>query len=416
MGRPAEDVALAPRSWTTACYACGRVSAPKTDSPTVTFVLGTRPEAVKLAPVIHAAAAHDDWRVRLCSSGQHRELLRPFLDTFALVPDVELDVMVPGQSLGALLGAVVTAVERVIVAEAPALLVVQGDTTTVLGAALAAAQQRVPVAHVEAGLRTHDRSAPFPEENNRVLVGQLAALHLCPSRRACDNLAREGVDPSRVVLTGNTVVDAVRWIRARAPEGDLRERAAALPSLRDDAKLVLVTGHRRESFEGGLARVCQALRELAAAHPEVDFVYPVHLNPHVRAEVARGLGDLANVHLVAPVGYATSIWLIARAHLVITDSGGIQEEAPELGKPVLVTRVATERPEAVEMGAAKIVGYEPEVLVAHAHAWLADAEAYAAVVPRRNPFGDGLAAARCVAAMRRQLGLPVDDVPPWSQA
>ncbi len=375
------------------------------------FVLGTRPEAVKLAPVVHEAARHDDWDVRLCSTGQHRELLAPFLQTFGLQPEIDLGLMVPGQGLGALLGAVVTATERVLLTRRPSLVVVQGDTTTVLGAALAAAQHGIAVAHVEAGLRTHDRRAPFPEETNRVLVGQLASLHLCPSTRARDNLLREGIDPSGIVVTGNTVVDAVRWIRARTPDDVL---ARAVPGLREGAPLVLVTGHRRESFDGGLAQVCAALAALASAHPEVDFVYPVHLNPNVRAAVGATLGDRGNVRLVEPVDYPTSIALIARAHLVVTDSGGIQEEAPELGKPVLVTRVATERPEAVERGFAEVVGYDPALLQARVHAWLTDAAAYARVVPSHNPFGDGLAAARSVAAMRALLGLPHDVLPPWS--
>jgi len=383
--------------------------------PLVTFVLGTRPEAVKLAPVIHAARGHHDWRVKVCSTGQHRELLAPFLDTFAIAPDEELDLMVPGQGLGALLGSVVGQLERVFGRERPQWVVVQGDTTTVLGAALAAAGLGIPIAHVEAGLRTHDRSAPFPEETNRVLVGQLARMHLCPSRRAIDNLQREGVRDG-LLACGNTAIDAVRWIRKRLPAGGapVPEIVDRLPGLRPDARMVLVTGHRRESFEGGLAQVCVALAELARRHPEIDIVYPVHLNPHVRLHVDRALGGLANVHVCPPVGYPASIWLIGRAHFVITDSGGIQEEAPELGKPVLVTRVATERPEAVEAGFAAVVGYDAELLLSWCERWLGDGYDYAQAVPRHNPFGDGLASARCVAALREALRLPHALVPPFS--
>ena len=382
------------------------------DSPTVMFVLGTRPEAVKLAPVIHAARSYDDWRVRVCSTGQHRELLAPFLDTFAIAPDEDLGLMVPGQGLGALLGSVIAQIERVLVRERPAWIVVQGDTTSVLGASLAAAGQGVAVAHVEAGLRTHDRSAPFPEETNRVLVGQLAAMHLCPSLRAIENLRNEGIDDG-LVLCGNTVVDAVRWIRARLPADGVPEIREQLPRLRDGARLVLVTGHRRESFDGGLANVCAALGELARRHPEIDIVYPVHLNPHVRAEVDRSLGGMTNVHVCPPVGYPASISLIGRAHFVITDSGGIQEEAPELGKPVLVTRIATERPEAVEIGAAQVVGYDRELLLSWCERWLADPTEYARAVATKNPFGDGLAATRCIAALRGALRLPHAVVPPF---
>jgi UDP-N-acetylglucosamine 2-epimerase (non-hydrolysing) len=266
------------------------------ERPSIMFVLGTRPEAVKLAPVIHAARAFADWRVVVCSTGQHKELLAPFLDVFGLVPDIELGVMVPGQGLGALLGLVVTAVERTLLALRPAWIVVQGDTTTVLGAALAAAQVApqwgLGVAHVEAGLRTHDRSAPFPEETNRVLVGQLATLHLCPSTRAVENLVREGAKPEQIVLTGNTVVDAVRWIRARLPEGGRppEEITRVLPRLRDTSPMVLVTGHRREAFDGGLARRTCAPRSIARSpmHPTCSSARPSATPPRCGSSSARG--------------------------------------------------------------------------------------------------------------------------------
>ncbi len=386
------------------------------DRPTVLFVLGTRPEAIKLAPVVHAARLHHDWRVRVCSTGQHRELLAPFLAAFDLDPDVELATMVPGQSLADLLAGIVAAMGKVLATERPDVVVVQGDTTTVLATALAAASAGTPVAHVEAGLRTHDRSAPFPEEMNRVLVGHVAALHLCPTPRARDNLVREGIGPDAIVLTGNTVVDAVRWVLARIPGPDARPDS--LPPelrLRAEAPLVLVTGHRRESFAGGLAAVCTALRELAKRHPDVDIVYPVHLNPQVQRAVQATLAGVANVQLVAPLDYAGAIWLMRRSRFVITDSGGIQEEAPELGKPVLVTRVATERPEAAERGMAVVVGYDPDAIRSWASLWLGDDDAYRRAVPATNPFGDGRAAERCVVALREWLGLPVGALPPpWT--
>ncbi len=380
------------------------------------FVLGTRPEAVKLAPVIHAARHHPDWELRVCSTGQHRELLAPFLATFALTPDVELATMSPGQSVGRLLATVVGAVDDVLAAERPDMIVVQGDTTTVAGAALAATMRAIPVAHVEAGLRTFDRRAPFPEEQNRVIVGQLAALHLAPSPRAVANLRREGVGEADIVCTGNTVVDAVRWIRAGLPAGAAAPEALArvLPKLRPAAPMVLVTGHRRESFDGGLLEVCAALAEISTDHPEIDIVYPVHLNPAVGAAVTQVLAGRDNVHLCPPVDYPSSIWLIGRSRFVVTDSGGIQEEAPELGKPALVTRAATERPEAVEIGAARIVGYDRAALRAAAEQWLRDPQAYALAVPTRNPFGDGRAALRCVAALRERLALPFAPIEAWS--
>lgn len=377
------------------------------------FVLGTRPEAVKLAPVIHAARRHTDWNVRVCSTGQHRELLQPFLEVFEIAVDHELDAMVPGQTLGALLGSMVTRLEQVLLQTRPDWVVVQGDTTTVLAGALAAFGQGIAVAHVEAGLRTHDRSAPFPEEANRAMVSRIASLHLCPTARAVENLRDEGVVDD-VLLTGNTAVDALRWIRARLPEAGAPpdEVVRLLPALRADTPMILVTGHRRESFDGGLAEVCGALGELSSRHPELDIVYPVHLNPRVRVEVDRELGGRSNVHVCPPVGYPAAVWLIGRSTFVITDSGGIQEEAPELGKPVLVTRVSTERPEAVEIGAAVVVGYDRARLLEHAERWLGDPTALAAAVAPHNPFGDGFAAARCVAALRARLRLPHPIMPP----
>jgi UDP-N-acetylglucosamine 2-epimerase (non-hydrolysing) len=286
----------------------------------------------------------------------------------------------------------------------------------VFGTALAAASAGIAVAHVEAGLRTHDRTAPFPEEMNRVLVGRVASLHLCPTPRARDNLLREGTSPRELVLTGNTVVDALRWVLARIPAPD--QRPDGLPAdlhLRDDAPLVLVTGHRRESFAGGLASVCTALRDLATAHPEVDIVYPVHLNPVVQRGVRASQAGVPNVQLCAPLDYPCAVWLMRRSRFVITDSGGIQEEAPELGKPVLVTRVATERPEAAERGMAVVVGYDAGAIASWASLWLGDEDAYRRAVPTRNPFGDGRAAERCIVALRERLGLTVTARPaPWT--
>jgi UDP-N-acetylglucosamine 2-epimerase len=268
---------------------------------------------------------------------------------------------------------------------------------------------------VEAGLRTHDLSAPFPEEANRALAGRVTELHLAPTLRAVANLQREGIDRTLVELTGNTVVDALRAVLAKLPASGAPPASApaVLHTLPPQAPLVLVTGHRRESFEGGLATVCRALAELSTRHPEARFIYPVHLNPNVRATVDASLRGRDNVWLVDPVDYSVAAWLIRRARFVVTDSGGIQEEAPELKRPVLVTRVATERPEAVEEGAALVVGYDASHIVDAAHAWLSDDAAYSAAVPRRNPFGDGRAGERCVVALRRRLGLLADDVPAW---
>jgi UDP-N-acetylglucosamine 2-epimerase (non-hydrolysing) len=381
----------------------------------VLVVLGTRPEAVKLAPVIHAARAHDDWSIRVCSTGQHRDLLPPILAAVQIEPDLHLDVMRDNQPLSKLLAALLGDLDDLLVAERPEWVVAQGDTTSVLAAAIAAHHRRIPFAHVEAGLRTHDLGAPFPEEANRRLAAVVTSLHLAPSVRAVANLRAEGVAPDTIELTGNTVVDALRAGLARLPAdgGPPPTAAAQLAELHDDAPLVLVTGHRRESFDGGLQAVCEALAQLASENPDAWFVYPVHFNPTVRQTVDAWLRDRASVRLVPPVDYLTMAWLMRRARMCITDSGGIQEEAPEFRLPVMVTRVATERPEAVEAGGAVIVGYDRATIVQTATSWLRDEAAYEAARPSGNPFGDGAAGLRCVAALRRRLGLRGPDVAPW---
>ncbi len=375
-------------------------------------MLGTRPEVIKLAPVMRALAGRDDWQVSLCVTGQHRELVPPMLQLFGLVPEVELSAMTPAQSLSSLMARLLDGLDAVLDALRFDWVVVQGDTTTAAAGALAAFHRRVPVAHVEAGLRTYDLAAPFPEEANRQIVARVASLHLAPTPAARAALLREAIAPEAIEVTGNTVVDALRWAAHKLPyDGEpptpeLQRFAGARP-------LVLVTGHRRESFGGGLQAVCEGLGALARAYPAVDFVYPVHLNPHVQAAARGQLAGLGNVHLIEPVDYLSAVWLLQRCMFVVTDSGGLQEEAPEFGKPVIVTRTTTERMEGIAAGCAALVGYDTALLVATARRWLDDPEAYAAARPASNPYGDGRAAARCVAALRRRLGLPVDDVPAW---
>ncbi|MCB9704843.1 MAG: UDP-N-acetylglucosamine 2-epimerase (non-hydrolyzing) [Myxococcales bacterium] len=385
-------------------------------SPRIAILFGTRPEAIKLAPVLRAAAAFGDWQVEAWSSGQHRELLAGIVDDLELEIDVAFESMRPGAGLAGLTSRLLDHLDPLLCGHQPTWLIVQGDTTTAMIGALAGFYRGVQVAHVEAGLRTHDLAAPFPEEANRQIVARIAALHLAPTPGAAAALRAEGIDPAAIEVTGNTVVDAIRWMVGRLPaDGGPPAGSGALARFAGDRRLVLVTGHRRESFGGGLEAICDGLGELARRWPEVDFVYPVHLNPAVQEAVHRRLGGLDNVHLIAPVGYAAAIWLLRRSTLVITDSGGLQEEAPELGKPTLVTREATERPEARERGYALLVGYDAARLVAEASRWLGDPAAWAAASagPGRNPFGDGRAAERVVAAIRRRLGLPVDEVPPW---
>lgn len=399
--------------------------------PRILVVFGTRPEVIKLAPVIQALQAPvqadsaffsppfgpglggPGWTVAVCNTGQHRELVPPLLETFGLTPEVELGVMNPGQSLSMLTARLLDGLDPVLDALRFDWVVVQGDTTTAMGAALAAYHRGVPVAHVEAGLRTYDLAAPFPEEGNRQLIARLASLHLAPTPRSRDALFAEGIAPDRVVVTGNTVVDAVRWMGERLPADGSPPPSAPSEFIRftGPRSLVLITGHRRESFGGGLAAVCEGLAELARAYPQTDFVYPVHLNPSVQAAVRGPLGNLSNVHLLEPVDYPAAIWLLKRCMFVVTDSGGLQEEAPEFGKPVLVTRTSTERSEGIEAGCAELVGHDRERLVAAAKKFLDAPDA--ARLRVTNPYGDGKAGLRCAAALRERLGLPGPAIEPW---
>lgn len=362
----------------------------------IMVVLGTRPECIKLAPVIAALERRSEaFETIVCSSGQHREMLDQTLASFGLKPHIDLGVMRPDQSLSELTAALITALSRAIGEVRPDWIVVQGDTTTAFVASLAGYLQRVRVAHVEAGLRSFDRFNPFPEEINRRLVGVIADLHFTPTERASAALRAENISPDSIHLTGNTVVDALLMLQRSldAPAGATR----VLPAVRDLTKrakrLVLVTCHRRESFGDDLAAICRAVRRIAVAQPDCDVVYPVHLNPNVRAQVLPLLDGLPNLHLLAPVPYESLVHLLSRAELVLTDSGGIQEEAPSFGVPVLVLRWKTERPEGVEAGFAELVGADEERIVARAHALLA-ADTRASLRGRPNPYGDGRAGER----------------------
>ena len=364
-------------------------------------VLGTRPEAIKLAPVVHAFAAAPGIDSVLCATGQHRHMLDQVLHVFRLEPDHDIALMKPGQDLTHVTTAALEGVGRVIDETKPDWVVVQGDTTTAFAAALAAFYRKVKVAHVEAGLRTGNIYSPWPEEMNRKLISAVATLHFPPTKIAAQNLRREGVPESAMCITGNTVVDALKWVEARL-DADAAFRARAEEAFAGvlDAKkrLILVTGHRRENFDGGLEQMCLGLRDLAG-RGDVEIVYPVHLNPRVQETAAAVLKSHAGVHLLEPLEYAPFIALMRRAHLIVTDSGGIQEEAPALGKPVLVTRDTTERPEALDAGTARLVGTNREALVAAASELLDDPKAYAAMAQAKNPFGDGRAAERIVRSL-----------------
>lgn len=366
-------------------------------------IFGTRPEAIKMAPVVRRLAGAPGIVSRVCVTAQHRQMLDQVLDLFDIRPDHDLDVMRAGQGLAYITAAVVTRLGEVLRAERPDRILVQGDTTTTMAAALAAFYERIPVGHVEAGLRTGNMMSPWPEEMNRRLTTTLADLHFPPTVESRDNLLREGVAASRIVVTGNTVIDALLDAVAVLDASPARAAAldAALPRLDPRKRLILVTGHRRENFAGGLERVAQGLLRLAR-RGDVEIIYPVHLNPNVQQAANAVLGDHPAIHLIEPLDYLPFVNLMRRATLIITDSGGVQEEAPSLGKPVLVTRDTTERPEAVAAGTVELVGTDADRLVERASRLLDDPEAYAAMSFAHNPYGDGRAAARIVETLLRE--------------
>lgn len=380
------------------------------------FCFGTRPEAIKLIPVAMACARRKGMAVRVCVTSQHREMLLPFLDFFGVRPDFDLGIMTPGQTLFGVTARALAGLERVMGEAAPDVVFVQGDATSAMVGALAAFYAKAKVAHVEAGLRSGRRYSPFPEEMNRQLVARLADWHFAPTPGAARNLRREGIREG-VHVVGNTVIDALLWAAARI-EGDAALRArldaeleAAAPGTGGAAargeKIVLVTAHRRESFGRPFARMCRALRRVARERPDARIVYPVHLNPNVRAAVFPLLGGLANVHLTPPLGYPAFVRLLSRCSFVMTDSGGVQEEAPSLGKPVLVLREVTERVEGIAAGGARLVGTDPAAIAAHARELLDGGAAYRRMARARNPYGDGASAGRIaaiVAAGRARRG------------
>jgi len=367
----------------------------------VLTVFGTRPEAIKMAPLVMRLAKTAQVEARLCVTAQHREMLDQVLSLFDLIPDYDLDIMLPGQTLADITSAVLSGLNVVLKDFAPDIVLVHGDTSTTFGASLAAYYNRIPVGHVEAGLRTGNLYSPWPEEANRKLTGALASLHFAPTEKARDNLLKEGVPPSKIFVTGNTVIDALLW-NTQLLDGDATldaQMRRQFNFLTDGAPLVLITGHRRENFGNGFSNICGAIRDLALSFPAVDFLYPVHLNPNVREPVGRILSGIRNVHLIEPQDYLPFVWLMKRAHLILTDSGGIQEEAPSLGKPVLVMRDTTERPEAVQAGTAKLVGADRQRIVDGVSALLRDPAAYAAMAAASNPYGDGNASAKIVQSL-----------------
>jgi UDP-N-acetylglucosamine 2-epimerase len=366
----------------------------------VMITFGTRPEAIKMAPVVRALRERGDVTPIVAVTAQHREMLDQVLDLFGITPEEDLNVMQPGQTLPGLTARIVEGMSEVIARRKPDVVLVHGDTTTTLATSLAAFYNRVRIGHVEAGLRTGDLYSPWPEEANRRLTAPLATWHFSPTGTSRANLLAEGIPEKDIYVTGNTVIDALLQVDARfesdtALESDMAHR---FPWLQPSRRLILVTGHRRENFGDGFERICRALARIAQRE-DVQIVYPVHLNPNVREPVHRHLSGLSNVHLIEPQEYLPFVYLMRRSYLILTDSGGVQEEAPSLGKPVLVMRDTTERPEAVEAGTVRLVGTNDDVIVGELTSLLDDSALYARMSEAHNPYGDGNASLRIVEAI-----------------
>jgi UDP-N-acetylglucosamine 2-epimerase (non-hydrolysing) len=374
----------------------------------IMLVFGTRPEAIKMAPLYHGLKAlPDEFETQLCVTAQHRQMLDQVLQVFDITPDIDLNLMKPGQDLFDVTSSVLTGMRDVLRTHKPDALLVHGDTSTTLAAAMAGFYLGVPVGHVEAGLRTYDIKAPFPEEFNRQVASKLTKWHFAPTAFSRQNLIDERVPDAAISVTGNTVIDALFWMLGRIDE-DAQRRSFLEVFLTNqlnfdwqNQRFVLMTGHRRENFGDGFLQICHGLQDLAGSYPAVQFVYPVHLNPNVQQPVNAILADVPNVHLIAPLDYEPFVYLLKHSHIVLTDSGGIQEEAPSLGKPVLVMRDVTERPEAIEAGTVRLVGADRRRIVANVAELLDNEASYLAMSKAHNPYGDGKACARIISVLRQ---------------
>lgn len=365
-------------------------------------VFGTRPEAIKMAPLVLALQADEYFDSRICVTGQHREMLDQVLRLFNIVPDSDMDIMKSNQDLTDITCNVLRGAKDVLQTIRPDIVLVHGDTTTSFAMMLAAYYQQIPVGHVEAGLRTGQLYSPWPEEGNRKLSGALARMHFAPTVQASENLKREGVAAADITITGNTVIDALIQVVGRI-RGSVRlqqELAQTFPFLRPERRMILVTGHRRENFGAGFERICRALASIAETYPEVDIVYPVHLNPNVKEPVQRILSGIENIYLITPQEYLPFVYLMDRSTIILTDSGGVQEEAPSLGKPVLVMRETTERPEAIKAGTVKLVGTDIEKIVSSTRQLLDNEQIYQQMSLASNPYGDGQASQKIISALK----------------
>ncbi|NMH65360.1 non-hydrolyzing UDP-N-acetylglucosamine 2-epimerase [Shewanella salipaludis] len=367
------------------------------------IVFGTRPEAIKMAPLVHFLKDDSRFEARTCVTGQHREMLDQVLELFEIVPEYDLDIMQPGQTLPEVTSKILAGMTAVLEEFQPDVVLVHGDTATTFAASLAAYYKQIPVGHVEAGLRTGNIYSPWPEEANRKLTACLTQYHFAPTETSKQNLLAENYADESIHITGNTVIDALLLVRNKiANDKDLQQTLASQFTQLDPAKkLILVTGHRRESFGAGFERICEGLLQTAAKHPECEILYPVHLNPNVKEPINRLLKGVSNIHLIEPQSYLPFVYLMDRAHIILTDSGGIQEEAPSLGKPVLVMRDTTERPEAVDAGTVKLVGTDVQLMTKALSELLTDESAYRAMSQAHNPYGDGLACSRIADILAR---------------
>lgn len=375
----------------------------------VLIVFGTRPEAIKMAPLVKAMTADAFFNVKVCVTAQHREMLDQVLELFEIKPDYDLNLMKKGQDLYDITSGVLLGLRNVFKDFHPDIVLVHGDTATTFAASLAAFYQQIPVGHVEAGLRTGDLYSPWPEEANRVLTGRLAALHFAPTERNRKALLHDHVSDDTIIVTGNTVIDALQWVVEKINSSiDLKQRIeftlneAGLNTAVLNNRYVLVTGHRRENFGSGFENICAALHELATVNPAIHFIYPVHLNPNVQEPVKRYLGGLKNIHLIKPLGYEPFVYLMQHSYLVLTDSGGVQEEAPGLGKPVLVMRDTTERPEAVDAGTVRLLGTNTDLICNAVQSLIDDKVLYTKMSQAHNPYGDGKACERIISFIKNK--------------
>ena len=366
-------------------------------------IFGTRPEGIKMAPVVRTLKECSWAEAIVTATGQHREMLDQVLEIFGIKPDHDLNVMSKGQDLYDVTSRVILGLRDLLRSTKPDIVLVQGDTTTVMAGALAASYENIPVGHIEAGLRTQDKRNPFPEEINRRLTSVLTDLHFAPTEQAQKNLLDEGINPAEILVTGNTVIDALLWaleILKDSNNKELKDIQNWTDKEVGDKKIILITAHRRESFGKPFEDMCHAMRDLALKYPELRLVYPVHLNPNVRKPVYEILKDVSNVHLIEPVSYLPFVWLMQRSHIILTDSGGVQEEAPSLGKPVLVMRETTERPEGIEAGTSILVGRDRSKIVGTMCRLLDDTKEYEAIACRNNPYGDGKSSLRICESIR----------------